>query len=284
MLRRAVVPQGKGVRPPPEAALEFRLLNVAEEIRQQHVAFRPGNALDPCREILVHVDRLSLGHRMGPDHRVRRPRQIARGHVIGEARGGVVNRSEPLQMLLHAVRQRVVRRIHIGKSGVAADLRHRVQIQGGPKRRLRIAAHIGMPDLPGDLFRVLVDVKVRDLGASRHGERRQGGRHVNIAEAPRHPHEALAIERLIAEEQCDVLYQRLMQVLDFGIRQRLGQIDAGNLGTDGWGQRMSFDRLKRHAAFSCRIVRWLPHRADRGSRSNPARRILGAHKREDTIN
>src|SRR5450432_823143 len=70
MLGTAIIPEGDGVRPPAEAALEQRVLHMLVEIAEDPVALIDGNAGDPRGESAVDVDRLLARDRMAADHRM----------------------------------------------------------------------------------------------------------------------------------------------------------------------------------------------------------------------
>ena len=64
---------------------------------------------------------------------------------------------------------------------------------------------------------------------------------VQLTEIPAEPLVEFHIHRLIAEEQHLMLRQRLMQLLDLAVAERLGQRDAGNLGADARRHRRDGD-------------------------------------------
>ena len=90
-----------------------------------------------------------------------------------------------------------------------------------------------MPTLPGDSFRVGVGVHRQDLrvafGAARVGMDRQ------FTEQTAERLVLIQGQLLVAEEQHLMRHQRVVHFLELLIAQEAGEIDAGDLGTDGGG-------------------------------------------------
>ena len=68
---------------------------------------------------------------------------------------------------------------------------------------------------------------------------------------------------LVAEEDHQVVHQRIVHFLELLVAERLGEIDAEDLGTDGGRKLAHLDRLIGHG-----FLRWLQAR---WQRSMPAR-------------
>ena len=104
-----------------------------------------GNAEDAAGEALVDVERLLAGHRMGAHDRVLGARiaLLVGDPVIGVLAAivlAVMQRGQPFEIGLHAVRQRVVGGIHAGEQRVAAARRALPDVEDAAHRRLGVAA------------------------------------------------------------------------------------------------------------------------------------------------
>ncbi len=128
VLDAAIVPEGDRVLAPAEAALEQRIGHMLVKITQHAVALVAWNAENAPGKALVDVKRFLAGHRMRPHDRVLGT-GVARlvGDpiicVLAAIVLAVVDRGQPIEIGLHAVRQRLIGGIHAGEQGVAAARR-----------------------------------------------------------------------------------------------------------------------------------------------------------------
>src|SRR5712691_11690917 len=150
VLDAAVVPEGDRVLAPAEAALEQRVGHVLVEVAQDAVALVARDAVDVAGEALVDVERFLAGHRVGAHDRV-----VGIGvallvfdpeiGVLAAIMLAVVPRGQPVEIELHAVRQRVIGGVHAGEEGVAALGRALADVEDAAHRRLGVARDIGVP-------------------------------------------------------------------------------------------------------------------------------------------
>ena len=159
------------MRLPAEPHLEFLArAELAQEI-QDRAALFSRQPVDVRGEVAVDVERLALGHRMGAHDRMRRARIDLAGFLQPHQRivaaidvVAGMRRGQPFEIGLHARRQRVIGRVLAGEQRIAADRRHRVQIEDAGRRRLLVAGHIRVPVLAVDAPRFGVGVDRQDLG------------------------------------------------------------------------------------------------------------------------
>ena len=138
---------------------------------------------------------------------------------------------EPGDQLLHAVAQAVIGCRHADEHGVAADRRHLLGAQDGRHRRLGAERLVGMPDVGAERRCGLVVAKFDQLGCVLAFVRRER-MHGQLAEAAAEGHQLLGGDVLVAEDDQLVFDQRRLDRGELRVRQRLAQIDAGNLGAE----------------------------------------------------
>src|ERR1700758_1632219 len=106
-----------------------------------------------------------------------------------------------------------------------------------------------MPALAVRPRRILVRIDLHQLGYALHV---RGCRmHVKIAEAPAEGQMLLGREGLIAKKDDEVFGERAVDLVELAIRQRLGEIDAADLGADDrrqlvYGDGLVWGALTRH--------------------------------------
>src|SRR6266581_1023664 len=74
----------------------------------------------------------------------------------------------------------------------------------------------------------------------------RAGVDMQLAEIAAEPLVGLDVHRLIAKEQNLVLRERLMQLLDLAVAERIGELDAFNQGTDARRNRRNLDGCIAH--------------------------------------
>ena len=99
-------------------------------------------------------------------------------------------------------------------------------------------------DFAVDEFRLLVGVDDHHLGVA--GNRRRRRMHVQLAEAAAERHLLLVVHLLVAEEDHEVLHQRVVHFLEDLVSHRLRQVDAEDLGADHRRHLADLDRLVGH--------------------------------------
>ncbi|MHC2381790.1 hypothetical protein ACVIHA_006188 [Bradyrhizobium liaoningense] len=264
MLGAAVVPEGDGVLGPAEAALEQRVLGVLVEISQHRIALVARDAVDVAGEAAVDVERLPARDRMrAHDGMLGMRIRGTVGHaVIGVEsaidRFAIVQRGEPVEIGLHAVRQRLIGRVHVGEQRVAAAWRALPDVKDRAHRRLEIAGHVGMPALAIGARRILVGV---DL----HQRRivvlvRRGRMDMQFAELAAEGEMLLRRDVLIAEEDHEVFGKRAMDLVHLPVGAGVAlderaDIDARDFRADDRGElfdRNGFVRrtIVRHVAIA----------------------------------
>ena len=105
------------------------------QIRQHRVAFPWCQADDVISEELVHIKRPAPGFQVSSHHGMLGLREPAGAHVAGRSAEVVavvlspgMERIQLEQKRLHRLRERLVGCIHVSEQGVAAVLRHLVEI------------------------------------------------------------------------------------------------------------------------------------------------------------
>src|SRR5471032_945862 len=275
MLGRAIVPERHRVRPPLEATLEFRRLDVAIEHLEQGVALGLAQLRDPEREAAIDVEPLPAGHRMGAHDRVLGVGEfhlvaVRCLHAIVMRLGTVVQGGQALQHRFHRLRQGLVGAVHVGEQRVAATVgRYLGEIEDRAHRRLDVARHVGMPFLAGHVPRLLVGLDDQDLGMLREHDGRVG---MDMQRAEAAAEVLVLVDRhlLVAEEDHQVLHQRVVHFLELLVAERLGEVDAEDLRANGRRELAHFDGLVGHFCFlRCREDIPPGRRAAAKSRQNP---------------
>ena len=150
-----------------------------------------------------------------------------------------MHRRQLLEQPPHAVGEGVPGRVHAGEQRVAARRRGLLDAQDAPHRRIDVARDVGVPQLARHELRVAVGVHDQDLGVL--GVLRGGGVDVQVPEAAT---EGLVLrpgQRLVAEEQDQVVHQRGADGVDGVGRERPAQVYAGDLGADDRRHRLDPD-------------------------------------------
>ena len=97
---------------------------------------------------------------MGPQHRMLGVRKFRAARVRGLTAliisRAIVNRGQPREKVLHRVRQRIMRGIHICEKRIASERRNFLEMKYRGHRRLRIARYVGVPGLARDAPGILV--------------------------------------------------------------------------------------------------------------------------------
>src|SRR2546421_11747100 len=105
-----------------------------------------------------------------------------------------------------------------------------------------------MPIFPGDALRIGVGMDGQNLGMSlRTGRVRVN---VQVAKIAAERLVTFLVERLIAKEQNLMLRQRLVQLLDLAVAERLGEPQAVDLGANTRRDRRDVDRFVAHGVTS----------------------------------
>ena len=216
--------------------------------------------------------------------------------LVGAARidvGTGVERAQSLDQPPDRLRQRLVGEIHVGERRIAADRRRLVQVEDRAHRRLGLARHVGVPDFAGRHLGLLIGMDDSDLGMALDlGPGR--GMDQELAEQPAECLVLLDAHLLIAEEDHLMRHQRIVQFAHLAVRQRTGEIDAGDFRADGRGDLANLDRLVGHDPMirrqpaickprcaAGRRGRWRPWKyrgSARRSRPGPARRSRTARR------
>ena len=156
----------------------------------------------------------------------------------------VVDRGQSRQIGLHPWRQRLIRRIHAGEHRIAPRLGHGMQMQDRAQRRISVAGQVRMPALACDELRVGVCMDCDDLRMT--GDARDAGMNGQFSERTAEAFVTVVVERLIAEEQHQMISQRGLEFLSLAIGQRAGQVDAGHLRADAGGHRFDGQDIVAH--------------------------------------
>src|SRR5438105_3519753 len=114
VLRAAVVPERDRVRAPAETAGPLVAVAVLVQELEDRLALVARKLVDVRGEVGVDVDRLPARDRVAHDHRVHAHRRAGTEHA-----GAVVRGAQAGEVLLHPVRERVVRGVHAREAGVA---------------------------------------------------------------------------------------------------------------------------------------------------------------------
>ena len=186
-------------------------------------AFTFTQFIDVAGKTAVDVNHFTPGNGVLPDNRMDGPRIPGVRIKPSEGQHAVVGGGQSLQVLLHAVRQRVVSRIHAGEDRIAPHGRQRMQVENAAHGRHFGAGHIGMPLFSRYMLGGLVRVKsayFRMLGKSLKRM------FLQRSEVQSDPLQRGGIQRLLAKEDHQVRSQRIVQVFKLGIIQRLRQVDA----------------------------------------------------------
>ena len=199
------------------------------------------------REAAVYVKRLLSRHRMGTRHRVLGARI---GWFIGNARIrikaaidylSVVKGSEPVQIGLHPVRQRVVGGIHAREQSIAAVRRTLFDIENTAHRWFEIARHVAVPAFAIRPRAVLVGIDFHQCRLARLV--RRGRMDVQFPEQPTEGQVLLRRDVLITEKDDDILGQRPMDFVDRPVGQRFCEIDAVDFRANDRRELVDADRL-----------------------------------------
>ena len=157
----------------------------------------------------------------------------------------VMEGGHAFEILLQAIRQRLVGGVHRGEQGVAALGRALLDVEDAAHRRLEVAAHVGVPALAIGARQVLVGMDDHQLGLARLVRRRR--MHMQLAEQPAEGQVLVGRDVLVAEEDHEVLGQRAMDLVLLAVGERLAEIEAVDLGTDDGRQLVDGDGLVRRA-------------------------------------
>ena len=151
-----------------------------------------------------------------------------------------MNRAQPSQGLLQAIRQRVVGGVHAGEDGVAAGRGDLVCQEDRPQGRADVIAVIGMPFATDVL---LVAGFLAHLGDHRMAvDRAEEAVDVDLAELLGEGHVLLGRQLLVAEEDHPVVDERLADLGDDAAAHRAAEIHAGNLRPESRGQGRDLQR------------------------------------------
>jgi hypothetical protein len=152
--------------------------------------------------------------------------------------GDVVHRAQTVDQLAHRRGQRLVRGVHAREARVTAELGQLHGAQDRPHRRIGEERVVAVP-LVGALAHRMDLIQHHDLRRVLvHGLE---GRHVHGAEAQRELELLLVVDVLVAEEEHEVVEQRLAQTSDVVVGERQPQVDAADLGADRQRQRPDLD-------------------------------------------
>ena len=152
---------------------------------------------------------------------------------------------------LSASRQGLVRRGGAGELGIAERQPEQVgdfaRVEHGPARRPRRVAHVAVPVLAGaaDADRLAVLGQVRDdddLRSVRYAPALAENVELDLAEAAREGDLLRWRDILVAEKDDAMLVIRTLDRGEGRIVERLGQIDAANLGAEGGAGGDYFNR------------------------------------------
>src|SRR5262245_40024463 len=242
---------------PAEPHLEFLPCAELAQIIQNCAAFVSRQPVDMGGEVAIDVERFALCHRMGANDRVRCRRVDLAGFLA--AYPGIVPAidmiarmrcGQPFEIDLHTRGKRVIGRILASEERVAAAGRHRVEVENATHRRLLVTGDIRVPIFPVDALGTGIGMDWQDFGVSLGAGR--VGVNMQFTEVAAEPLVGFHIQRLIAEEQNQVLGQRLMQLLYLMVAERLRQGDAFNIGADARRHRRHTYGFIAHS----RILRW----------------------------
>jgi hypothetical protein len=229
VMRAAIVPERDRMRAPAKAAGPFRLVAMINQESQHALAFERWQFVDLRGEVGVHVNDLLAGDGMLDDDWVHRDR---RGGT--EDAPAVVSGGQAQEVGLHARRERIIGRIHVGEHGVAAAVRwHCVIVENAAERRDRPARLVRMKILAGNLRRGFVVMEfphIRVVGGL--ADCCPANMLPDRAEIAPEPDVVVEADLLVAEKDHLVLDECPVQLLDLVVRQRPGQVDIADFGPD----------------------------------------------------
>jgi hypothetical protein len=154
--------------------------------------------------------------------------------TVAEHLRDVVLGVQTVEEAAHRRRAGVVRGVHTREQRVPTQCRELDGAQDGPHWRRRHVRVVDVPAVGAVALRVHL-VEDHDLGHRRgRGEER---RDADGPEPRCEPQLFLGIDRLIAEEQHEVLEQRGAHRTDGRVVEIPTQVDAGDLGADRRGER-----------------------------------------------
>src|SRR5271166_5897574 len=200
---------------------------------------------------LIDEQRLAPTHGMGAYDGMRRIRKDLAAIVAAHEHIGRVidvfarmRSRESFEIGLHARRQRVVCGILAREQRISTDRRHGVEVQNAAQRRLLVAGDVGMPIFPSDALGIGVSMDGQNLGMSLRTRRVRVNVQVSKIAAERLVR--FHVERLIAKEQNLMLRQRLVQLLELAVAERLGERQAVDLGANARRDRRDVDGFVAH--------------------------------------
>ena len=153
-----------------------------------------------------------------------------------------MQRGQPVEIGLHAIRQRLIGRVHIGEQRVAAARRALLDVEDRAHRRLDVAGDVGVPALAIGARRILVGIDLHQRRISPSlGAAGCTCRSPNLRPKARC---CCRGDVLVAEEDHEVFGQRAMDLVHLAVGARivgdeLADIDAGNFRADD--RRQFFD-------------------------------------------
>ncbi len=159
-------------------------------------------------------------------------------------RGGVHAR-QAVEQPPQPLGQALVREIHVGEEGVAAVRWNLARDQERGHRGELEVRGVAVPDAAEVHAFVL---QLLHFGDPRKPVEALQVRIVDrVAEAPGEGHELRGRERLVPEEEHEVLEPGTAQRGDLRVGERLREIDPANLGPERAGDAAHFDLARRHA-------------------------------------
>ncbi len=259
MLHSPVVPEHQHVRLPAVAVLVL----VDQGLAVQHFEDGPAlvlrHAFDRQRELRIDEEHFPAGQRMQCHYRVRHhrierlePAQLFYSGLVGREQAPerleVVHRLEPRKEALPAVRQPFVHRAHAGEGGITADFGDDLGAQRGSHRRRCAEGLVGVPHVGGGGRVALLVVENDQFGAvGRTGRERV---HAELAEITPEAPQVLRGDDLVRKDEHEVLGMRHLECVEGRLRERPGQVDAGDLGTQKDAEAFDRDRRVGHRVLS----------------------------------
>ena len=148
---------------------------------------------------------------------------------------GGVQRLQRLEDALHGVGEGVIGGVHVREQCVAANRRHRAQMQDARHRRLFVGAHVRVPVGALGEGRGRVGVDFHEFRPVVHA--RRGGVDVELAEAAPELHMLFVVDVLIAEEEHEMFEQPAVQRVERLVVERLAQVHAMHFRADMASER-----------------------------------------------
>lgn len=192
---------------------------------------------------------------MRADERMRHRRALApllgrrgRGAGVDPARDPVVHGLQPVEPRLHRRRQRRPGEMRVRELRLAALGRHFQRVQDRHEGRDGVIGLVRVPE-PVELRHVHVDDVARGIEVGQRvdeGEGRAVGQFADmafeLAELGAEGGLLVLRERLVAEDEDGVVADGVADGGDGGRGERVGEVEAGDLGRTGLGERCEGER------------------------------------------